>query len=98
MTLAQNMTGLFIFFAAGGALRLYLAKKNEPPSPIGSRFDVEALAALAHRLVLGGAGVREAASDVAKTVADPDTGTISREDHLRLAVLVSERVHERLRA
>ena len=61
-------------------------------------YDVEALAALAHRLVQGGAGVREAASDVAKTVADPDAGAISREDHLRLAFLVAERVQKMCRA
>lgn len=101
MSLVQNVAGFVFFLLAGGFLRLYLARRDEGKAPIEARFDVEVLAALAHRLVQAGTGIREAASAVAATTADPAAAgnqVVHAEDQLRLAYLIAQRVEQLQRA
>ena len=94
MSVTQNLIGLAVFFAAGGGLHLFLEKRNKPQPPVENRFDVAALAALAHRLAQGGMEVRAAATAVAATVANPASGTITEQDQQRLIYLVADGVYQ----
>ena len=54
MSTANSVTGFLLFLFAGGALRLYLEKREAPVPTIENRFDVPALATLAHQLARSG--------------------------------------------
>ena len=94
MSITQNLIGLYVFFAAGGGLHVFLEKRKPPPLPVESRFDVAALAALAHRLAQGGMEVRPAAATVVATVVNPASGILTEQDHHRLVYLVADRVYQ----
>ncbi len=94
MSTGESIFGLVVFLLAGGGLRLYLERRSQPPAPVESRFDVAALASLAHQLVLAGQDVRSAAASVANGVASPAAGTITEQDHQRLTYLIADRVYQ----
>ena len=94
MSATQNLIGLAVFILAGGGLRLYLEGRSKPPLPVKSRFEIAALAALAHRLVQGGTEVRAAASAVAASVANPASGLITEQDYQRLTYLIADGVYQ----
>ena len=94
MSTTQNLVGLAVFMLAGGGLRLYLEQRSKPPLSVESRFEIGALSALAHRLVLGGMEVRAAACEVAASVANPATGLITEQDYQRLTYLIADGVYQ----
>ncbi len=94
MSVTENLIGLAVFLAAGGGLRLFLEKRNQPLPPIEQRFDVAALSALAHRLAQGGMDVRAAATAVAATVANPASGALTEQDQQRLIYLIADGVYQ----
>ena len=94
MSTGESIFGLVVFLLAGGGLRLYLARRSQPPASVESRFDVAALGSLAPRLVLGGEDVRSAAATVADSVARPAAGTITEQDRRRLTYLIADHVYQ----
>ena len=94
MSTSESIFGLVVFLLAGGGLRLYLERRSQPLASVESRFDVAALASLAHQLVLGGQDVRSAAASVANGVASLASGTITEQDHQRLTYLIADHVYQ----
>ena len=94
MSTTQSIVGLVIFLVAGGGLRLFLENRAGEGTPLEKRFDVAALASLAHQLVLAGMDVRVAATQVTATIANPAKGSVTEGDFQRLTYLVAERVHQ----
>lgn len=94
MSTTQNLIGLAVFIVAGGGLRLFLEKRSQPTPPVESRFEITALSALAHRLVVGGMEIRAAAATVAETVASPASGLTTEQDYQRLTYLIADGVYQ----
>ena len=94
MSTTQSVVGFVVFLVAGGGLRLFLENRAGEGTPLEKRFDLPALAALAHQLALGGTDVRVAATQAALTVAHPAKGNITEADFQRLTALVAERAYQ----
>ena len=94
MRTANSVSGFLLFLFAGGALRLYLEKREALVPTIENRFDVPALATLAHQLARSGMEVREAAVQTVVAVTKAREVHLTEQDQQRLIALVADAVYQ----
>lgn len=94
----NSIIGILLCLAALVVLRVFQHRQANSVAlaadTVEARFDVGALARLAHQLALGGLDVHLAATQVVDTCVSPGAQAVSEPDRHRLIYLVSEGVHQ----